>query len=237
MTFEDALQRDFPGAIPAITYVSWTQSALGRHGFSATSALACLVMCSDELTDGLRQDLRRAWGSAFDAASLGGVPSLGRTGVAAAIGHAPLRSGRRRMVCFALTHIGIGPEGQPGWCRRPGLEAPSEACGALAALCRAAGQESCREGELDDPQLRWLAQRLDNYRPASDDSCLVELTRSAVAVAYEALRDLLAQVADLTAVDYALFSGVQVHGPSGREYVWPAQQLLVEQGVEKPLRP
>jgi len=73
MTVEQA----FPGAIPVEDYVKRTYDACLSHGLVSEKTLAMVGVCRDELTDGLTEPLRAAWGSTFRMGSLGGMLFLG----------------------------------------------------------------------------------------------------------------------------------------------------------------
>ena len=151
MTFTETLARDFPGAVPTNQFVSGTQNALARHGILRGSALPMIATCRDELAFALTAELQRAWGGAFNMAGLAGLFTLGRTGVIAARGHAPLVDGRRTFVLIGLTHIGIDESGQVGYCERPGLPGLSRTCGALMALADALHDDDAHASDYRNP--------------------------------------------------------------------------------------
>jgi hypothetical protein len=51
-----------------------------------------LSVCRDELLLPVEDAVHEVWGPSFDASSLAGLPLLGRTGMAAALGHTPVRT-------------------------------------------------------------------------------------------------------------------------------------------------
>ncbi len=132
--FAEALDRHFPGAVLGGEFIAETASRLSDEGFTKDNTIACVALCRDEVTRPLFSDVERAWGPAFSFAGLAGMVTAGRTGLAAAIHHAPIDDGRRRFVIYAMAHIGIDAEGTIGWVDRPGIAEPSSACGALVAF-------------------------------------------------------------------------------------------------------
>lgn len=236
MGFERFIEQEFPGAMPAIAFVSRAQDALSRVGLRPDASLPLLVLCPDEITDPLRHEIHRVYGPPFEAASLAGVPSLGRTGTAAAASHVPIVGGRGRLVCFTMAHMAVGPEGEPGWCRRPGRGEPSVACGALVALMGALAAGGTAGGDpAADPQQSWLADRLASGLADLATGDLVGITRRTADVAHETMAGLLAEAIDPLTMDYALVSGIQLHGPHDREYVQATRAIAVVDGRSRDL--
>lgn len=232
MTFTETLAQEFPGAVPTNQFVSATQNALAPHGVLRGGALPMIATCRDELAFALTAELQRAWGGAFNMAGLAGLFTLGRTGVIAARGHAPLLDGRRTFVLIGLTHIGIDESGQVGYYERPGIPGLSHTCGALFALADALHDDDAHTSEspnLDpyDAEQSRLRARIAPLVADPAKADLLELTRIA--------RDLIDQ--DATAVvellredkipaDVAIFTGIHIHGPHGAEFVQLSRSLL-----------
>lgn len=140
MTFTESLTAHFPDAIPANQFVSGSQRALARIGVHRGGALPMIATCRDELAFALTAELQRAWGGAFNMAGLAGLFTLGRTGVIAARGHAPLIDGRRTFLVFGLAHIGVDEDGELGQVQRPGYPAsrtPAAPCSPSPTNCAA----------------------------------------------------------------------------------------------------
>ena len=225
MTFTRTLARDFPGALPANQFVASTQNALAGLGVHRGSALPLIATCRDELAFALTAELQRAWGPAFNMAGLAGLLSLGRTGIAAARGHAPVVDGRRGFVLFGLTHVGIDDAGVIGNCERPGVPGASHTCGALMAL-----HDDLVGGDVHtsdypyldkyDPEQSRLRERITPRVSDPRDTSLLALTRIArelidldTDTVVKVLRD-----GEIPA-DVAVFTGIHIHGPRGAEYV------------------
>jgi hypothetical protein len=225
VTFTDTLARDFPHALPANQFVNSTQDCLAPHGVHRGSALPLIATCRDELAFALTAELQRAWGPAFNMAGLAGLLTLGRTGIAAARGHAPIVGGRRTFVVIGLTHVGVDDAGVLGNCERPGVPGASHTCGALMAL-----HDDLRGGDVHtsdypyldkyDPEQSRLRERIAPRvaDPANTDLLTIlriarELIDQDTDAVIKVLRD------DDIPADVAVFTGIHIHGPRGADYV------------------
>lgn len=227
--FSQALQRHFPGAVLEGEFIAETALRLTGEGFSNANTLACVALCRDEITSPLFSDVERVWGPAFSFASLAGMMTAGRTGFAAAIQHAPTENGRWHFVVYAMAHIAIDADGTVGRVERPGVQEPSSACGALVAF-RDELQEGTLNVEFDryDAEQSLLKHRLLPMIGYGSVPDLVDLTKLAAAAVEEdfgeILRSLAAEWSEtdrLMPTDAAMFSGIQIHGPNGVNFVWP----------------
>ena len=227
--FTEPLDDFFPGAIPEREFVAESTRRLAAEGFTSANTLACVAVCRDEATSPLFSAIHRVWGPVFNIASLAGMVTAGRTGLAAAVEHAPVEDGRRRLVVFAMAHIALDIDGTIGRFERPGLPEPSRACGALGALL-----DELRSGVLKldfdryDAEQSLLKQRLLPVIGDGNVPGLVELTKLAAAAIEDDIRAILDSVTGErettdrgTTIDTAMFSGIQVHGPHGVNFVWP----------------
>jgi hypothetical protein len=61
---------------------------------------------------------------------------------------------------------------------------------------------------------------------------LLELTRMTHKVIHADLENALNNIVDIERCDYALMTGIQIHGPDGN-YVWPASSYAVINGVKR----
>lgn len=243
MSFASTLARDFPAAVPANQFVNSTQDRLREHGVHRGSALPMIATCRDELAFALTAELQRAWGPAFDMAGLAGLLTLGRTGVAAARGHAPLIDGRRAFVLFGLTHVGVDEAGTVGNVQRPGVPGPSGTCGALMALHDELHGGDVRTSDYpyldkNDPEQSRLRERiapLVTDPKTADLLSIIRIARDLIGrdcdEAIEVLRD------DPIPADIAVFTGIHIHGPRGAEYVDVGRSFLDRDGriVQLPL--
>jgi hypothetical protein len=237
VTFTESLIANFPDAIPANQFVSGSQRALARIGVHRGGALPMIGTCRDELAFALTAELQRAWGGAFNMAGLAGLFTLGRTGVIAARGHAPLIEGRRTFLVFGLAHIGVDEDGELGRVQRPGVPGKSHTCGALLALADELRGDDVHTSDypyLDpyDPEQSRLRDRIAPRVPAerSDILTLTRIARELIdqdtAAVIELLRD------DAVPADVAVFTGIHIHGPRGAEYVDPGLAVFDRSGSD-----
>ncbi len=233
-SFEQALAADFGGSIVQADYVGETAGALGRLGFARDNTLACVAACRDEIASSLLVDVDHLLADPFSLVSLAGMVTAGRTGLRAALAHAPVVEGRRRVVCYAMPHIAISEAGIVGEVQRPGLQAPSRACGALHAFRQQLTGDGTELGfDPLDAEQSLLSARLLPVLPALDPGSvpdLVDLVQLTAQAIEDDLWELFQQVAAGQLVDSALFTGVQVHGPGGANYVWPRSGYVLVDG-------
>lgn len=236
MTFETALNQFFPGALPQDDFVTKTYRALQQLGFSAPNSIACVSVCRDELTLPLVTKIAEVWGEAFNFSSLAGMLFLGKTGFSAAYHHAPRIDGRERYVHFAIPHIAIGKNGEIGYTVRPGHTERSSACGALMAFRDelVSGQVDI-ELDRDDIEQSLLKHRLFDKIRYGDVPDLAHLTQLAHEAITEDLEHMVSLLIDTGRSDYAVLTGIQIHGPQDRNYIWPGQLYAVVHGRRQPL--
>ncbi|MEZ4433677.1 MAG: hypothetical protein R3F65_14820 [bacterium] len=233
--FATACATHFPGTRPADDYVAATVAATRAHGFTADNTIACVGLCRDEMSRALRRTIQEAWGEAFNFGGLAGMLFLGRTGFMAAHAHAPIEGGRERYVYYAMPHIALGAQGEIGVCRRPGRSEPSKACGALEAFLNElrGGRVRLTLDPLDLEQTI-LQQRLMEVVPHDHWPDLVEITHAAHDVIRADLIRMIELTVDPAQADYAVFTGVKIHGPDGG-YVQPRDAWAMVGGVRTKL--
>jgi hypothetical protein len=236
MNFESVLNEHFANTLEESAFVARTLAALAPHGFTADNAIACVAVCRDELCTPLQLEVRQTWGEAFNMSSLAGVPSCGTTAFGAAHAHSPTDQDKERYVYISMAHIGIGPDGERGACQRVGRSGTSKACGAVAALLfeMHSGRVKLKHDpdDLEQSHLRHkVLQRLE--WGAKPD--LIELTQVVRLEALETLERMIGLTVDMADSDYALFNGIQIHGPGNRTFVWPAVSYVVIDGVRSEL--
>ena len=232
--FDQALDRHFPGAVLEEDFITGTSLRLDAEGFSANNTIACVALCRDEVTRPLFSDVERVWGPAFSLAGLAGMVTAGRTGLAAAIHHAPIEDDRRRFIIYAMAHIAIDADGMIGLVERPGLAEQSSACGALVAF-RNELQTGTLQVEFDryETEQSLLKHRLLPLIGYGEVPDLVDLTRLTVTAIEEDLSEILRSLADgwkatnqPMPADAAIFSGIQIHGPGGANLIWPVSSCV-----------
>ena len=150
--------------------------------------------CRDEVCFPFVAQLEAVWGPAFQLGSLGGLLTIGRTGIAAVASHAPLEPGEPvRYVLVAAAHIGVDDAGTFGYLRREHQEVSSRTCGALMAFRDELLTSRLRLGyDPVDPEMSLLRERILTALVYGDIPEPVELTQVVARVIDEDLRDLLA---------------------------------------------
>ena len=227
---QNVLTKIFPGALPEREFVLKTYSALAKFGFRDKNTIACVSVCRDEFTNSLIQAIQLAWGETFDLSSLAGMLFLGKTGFIAAHTHSPVINGRERYVYYVLPHIAVSAEGAIGSLQRPGIDSPSTACGALLAFqAELASGGLNLELQFDDLEQSLLKRKLSTRIPDGKVPGLLELTQLAHTVILEDLEHMIELTVDPGKSDYAVISGVHVHGPDAN-YVAPGTYYAVVQG-------
>ncbi|MGE5239273.1 MAG: hypothetical protein ACM3ON_10755, partial [Chloroflexota bacterium] len=182
----------------------------------------------------LKALVQEAWGEAFNLSSLGGLFTAGKTGLLAAMHHAPRVSDKERYVFYAFPHVAIDGEGKIGVCRRKGIT-ESVACGALNAFQKelAGGRVNLTIDNADIEQ-SLLKMRLFKEMPYGSVPDLLHLTLLTRQVVQADLEAELRAVVDMGRSDYAVITGVQVHGPDGN-YIWPSTSYAVVDYVRQDL--
>ncbi|OGQ94353.1 MAG: hypothetical protein A2521_13150 [Deltaproteobacteria bacterium RIFOXYD12_FULL_57_12] len=207
-----------------------TYAAFKSHGFHDNNTIAATCICRDEISQSLRSVIKHMWGEAFNLSSLAGMFTAGKTGLKAAMHHAPVVDGKERYIFYAIPHIAIEADGRLGICCREGREEESTACGALNAF-----QKEMASGKLDltlhgdDMEQSLLKTRLLRDIPYGHVPDLLELTKITQAAIQADIEHILEAVIQKDKCDYGLAAGIQVHGPKAN-YVWPAACYVVVNG-------
>ena len=142
MGFEDVLSKFFDKFYTEADFVERTYKALSKLGFDADNTIACADVCRDEISQPLVNLIKGKWGEAFNLSSLAAMFFAGKTGLSAAMHHAPIVDGKERYVYYAFPHVAIDADGKIGVCKRRGRKEKSSACGALNVFLK----------ELSNPQ-------------------------------------------------------------------------------------
>ena len=234
--FEKALSTHFPQAVPQADFVKYSLEALQAHGFRAENTIALVSVCRDELTLPLVESIKKTWGEAFIFSSLAGMIFLGKTGFLAAQHHAPNEEGRERHVYFAYPHIGLNAQGHIGPTNRPGRRQTSHACGALDGF-----QKELAKGTVnlcldpDDFEQSLLKEHLFRKLKYGDVPDLLGLTKIAQIVILEELERMIKLTVKPKKTDYAVLTGIQIHGPDEQDFIWPCEVYWVNTGTRKNL--
>jgi hypothetical protein len=171
---------EFPGAVPATEFVATWRNRCRPAGFDADTALLAVGTCRDEVCFPFIGQLEADWGPAFQLGSLGGLLTVGRTGIAAMASHAPQEPGAPvRYVIVAAAHIGVDAAGTFGYLRRDHQEVSSRTCGALMAFRDELLTSRLRLGyDPVDPEMSLLRQRVLTALVYGEIPEPVELPRS-----------------------------------------------------------
>lgn len=235
-SFTKILEEEFSGSLLDNDYIERTASLLGPLGFTQENTIACAATCRDEICRPVRASIDEVWGEAFNFSSLAGMLTLGRTGFGAFHAHAPTDYDRRRHVYYAMPHIGIGEDGALGATSRRGMSEISKACGALFAFA-AQLEQGWFEPPLDmhDIEQSLLSRRLLASMNKGDAPGPSDLAKLAETVIRTDLMHEIKATVDPAQVDYAVFTGIQIHGPDHRDYVFPVSSTVCIKGDSQEL--
>lgn len=230
-TLGEQVHGGFPGALRASEFVARLARSCAELGFEARSSLLIVGVCRDEVCFPFVARLEDEWGPAFHIGSLGGLPTLGRTGISAALGHAPDSPGApRRYVVVAGPHVGMDETGGFGHLRRDHQSADSRACGALMGVRDdlLAGRGDAGY-DPDDPEMSLLRQRLAVRLRDAPVPGIVGLTQLLARLIDEDIGSLLAWRASVPAVQHealvVVVTGVLVH-TAGGDWFQPVRPRL-----------
>jgi hypothetical protein len=233
MGFEEVLKKYFDRVYTESEFIEKSYKALNKLGFDADSAIASVDVCRDEISQPLVALIKEKWGEAFNLSSLAAMFFAGKTALLAAMHHAPIVGGKERYVYYAFPHIAIGSEGQLGLCRRRGRKEASNACGALNVFL---GELKDRKLNLSmddkDVELSLIRTRLLREIPYGRIPDLLELTEITLKAIREDIENALSMTVHTKHSDYALFTGIQIHGPEGN-YIWPAEPYAIVNGKKQ----
>lgn len=217
-------------------FIQKTYAALEKFGFNAENALASVCVCRDEISQTLLTHVKHKWGEAFNFSSLAGMFTAGKTGLKAAVHHAPRVDSRERYVFYVIPHIAIDEGGKTGFCKRKGIKEDSSACGALCLFL-----DELYTGTLhikideEDIEESLLKRRLIKEITYGDIPSLLELTRITRKVIQEDLEHAIEKVVDTSKSDYAMLTGIMVHALEAN-YVAPAESYVVINAKKQSLK-
>jgi hypothetical protein len=236
MGYEEVIKKYFPVLYTEVDFVKKTYYALKAFGFDDDNTIAATCICRDEISQSLRSVVKHMWGEAFNLSSLGGMFFAGRTGLLAAMHHAPVVDSKEHYVFYAVPHIAINSEGKVGVCRRTGRDSDSIACGALDALQKElAGGKVNLTMDNEDIEQSLIRMRLLREIPYGHIPDLLELTRLAHKVIEDDLSNILKKVVETGKNDYAVMTGIQIHS-SKLTYIWPGSCYAVVNGIKKDVK-
>lgn len=240
MGFEDVLKRCFDRVFTEADFVERIYNSLNEFGFNAGNTIACVGVCRDEISQSLMEEVNKKWGYAFNLSSLAGMFFAGKTGLSAAMHHSPIVEGKERYVFYALPHIAIDGEGRMGICKRVGREGNSTACGALNAFQKEISssvnlQPSAFSLDNEDIEYSLIKMRLSREIIPNKVPDLLELTKITQKAIQEDLESALKTTVAINKSDYAVISGIQIHGPDDN-YISPAVCYAVVNGQRHGLK-
>jgi hypothetical protein len=230
MGFEKIMNENFDRTIKEVDYVRKTYNVLKDFGFNDDNSIASVCVCRDEISQTIRSIVKHIWGEAFNFSSLAGMFTAGKTGLKAAIHHAPQVDSRERYVFYVIPHIAINEDGKSGFCKRRGIKEESSACGALCLFL-----SELHQGKLlikldeEDIEESLIKRRLLKEIPYGHLPDLIELTKITRKVIQEDLENVIGKVVDTSKSDYAMFTGIQIHAPDAN-YIWPADSYVIANG-------
>lgn len=236
MGFEDILKRYFERIYTEVGFVKRTYEVLKQFGFNDDNAIASVCICRDEISQTIRSIIKHTWGEAFNLSSLAGMFTAGKTGLKAAMHHAPQNDDKERYVYYVMPHIAINEEGKTGFCKRKGIKEESSACGALCLFL-----DELKKGKLnitldeEDIEESLIKRRLLKEIPYGYVPDLLELTKITRKVIQTDLENVLEKVANTKKSDYAIITGIQIHGPEGN-YISPGESYVVISGKKQELK-
>lgn len=231
MTFASALEAAFPGARPEGSFLDAVSAALAARGFHRDNTIACVGVCRDEICYPFLRGVRERWGEAFNLCGLGAMIFAGKTGFSAAIHHAPDAGERHRFVFFHLPHVALGEGGEPGVVHRRGQAVASGACGALLAFRKELASGHVRLSlDPDDPEQSLLKQALLSRIPYGQVPDILALTRLVHEAGLADVERMIGLTVDAAHSDWAVVTGIQVHGPMGADWAWPGTVYTVIRG-------
>ena len=155
--------------------------------------------------------------------------------------HAPeLDSGREKYVFTVAPHVAIDDAGNVGLVKREGRSTVGNACGALIAYHKeiSSGTLNLAQDPLDI-EMSLLRQNLSSNINAHKMSAmsLTDVTHTCATVIQAQLEQIIEKVIPAgSPKDYAVVSGVQIHGPENRGFFWLQDMYEVTEGVRTDLK-
>ncbi len=234
MLIKPILDRLFGKFYKEYDFIKKSYDALKPFGFTDDNAIASVCLCRDEISQTVRSHIERMWGEAFNFSSLAGLFTAGKTGMKAFISHAPNVNGKERYVFYAFSHIAIDENENMGACKRKGLE-KSHACGALCLFLNelSRGKINIRLDE-EDIEESLLKRRLLRELKYGEIPDLLTLTKITLKAIVKDLENIIEKVVDAKKADYAVISGIQIHGPE-ENYIVPDESYVIVDRERKKL--
>lgn len=225
--FHQTLQTHFPRALPMTKYMRKTFQSLSTYGFCDENTMGMIAICRDEIAEPLFTEVIRYWGKTFNCCSLAGFVMMGKTGLAAATDHTPIVDGIRRFTFYAMPHIAISRHGDLGKVYRDGLQKASHACGALETVVQELASGHLKlEMDMQDIEQTIIRQKILSTLTYGDKPDLIEITKLASRIISDDVKNLL-NILDSSVFNYAVMTGIQIHGPLGTHWIYPQDFYVV----------
>lgn len=225
--FVDALNKNFPGALPLDEYMRKTYECLSPYGFEDENTMGMIAICRDEITDPMHEEVMKYWGKTFNCCSLAGFITIGQTGLIAATNHTPISDRIRRFTFYAMPHIAISRYGEIGKVYREGIQKPSHACGALEAIVEELESGHLNlEMDLHDIEQSIIRQKILSTLNYGDKPDLCDITKLACKIISQDVKRLLSSLNPII-FHYAVMTGIQIHGPLDSQWVYPQDFYIV----------
>jgi hypothetical protein len=235
--FQKTIDEQFPGAMLIEKFVVESMALLHEHGFHRHNSIPLVSVCRDELTRPFVERIDELWSHSFDISSLAGMVFCGKTGFMAAMHHAPVADGKERYVFYVGPHIAVDDKGEIGKVWRSGREKCSSACGALVAFLAEIVEGRLNvQLDVDDIEQSLLKQKLMSYIRYGEKPSLESLTYCASDCVTDTVERLLKVTVNPEHCDYAIFSGIQIHGPMGTNYFMPRVMYVMKDGKQIQLK-
>lgn len=227
------IEKYFAVTYTELNFVRTTNSVLQTLGFTKDNSIAIVGICRDEISQTFAQIINDHWGLAFNMSGLGAMFIGGKMALTAAIHHAPENFDKSRYIIYAFPHIAIGSNGELGLCNRKGIKT-SSACGALVSLHKEmTNKKLIYLFEKDDIEMSILKQKMLLHTPYGEVPDLLAFTKIALKVIQKDIEEAISQLVDTNKADYALLTGIQIHGPDGINYISPDSCYSVINGIKQ----
>lgn len=229
--FHETVQNHFPGTLPLKKYMRKTYRCLVDYGFFDENTMGMVAICRDEITDPLFDEVIKYWGKTFNCCSLAGFVMMGKTGLASATAHTPIFEDLRRFTFYAMPHIAISRHGDIGKVYREGIQKASHACGALEVIVKELESGHLNmETDMEDIEQTIIRQKILSKIKYGDKPDLVEITKLASQIISNDVEKLLSKL-DTSIFQYAVMTGIQIHGPLETQWIYPQDFYVVGNNV------
>jgi hypothetical protein len=230
--FFAVIEKHFPGTLPLEEYMKKTFEVLNTYGFEDENTMGMVALCRDEITEPLFNEVVQYWGKTFNCCSLGGFLTIGRTGLHAAAAHTPIYDGIRRFTFYGMPHIAISRYGEIGKVYREGIDKPSHACGSLDLIVN-----ELKTGhfnmilDLDDLEESLIRQKILSHIKYGGKPNLIRMTKLACNIISMDIKNLLLKQLNPGIFNYAVMTGIMIHGPMDSNWVYPRNFYVVGENL------